>query len=272
MRVVRCLSLIGLACLPGLASADLWVGLKLDHSVYLQYERIDAFVTVSNDSEFPLVVSTDPKQANAQVDFYIEKAPDSRVERLSQKPLVDRFQLDSDEQGVFTTDLTHFYDLRNMVRYTLWAGVETRGQRWLSNKIIIDVVKGLDLNSVTRAVPGYADVERIYSLRYWAREKKEFLFLSVDEEPSGMNYGVVELGPLVRVLNPLIEVDRHGNVKTWHQSGVDMFTKTTFKSTRDGVEFSDQSFHTADGSAYPFRRPRTGEPEPLQRSGGRDRR
>jgi hypothetical protein len=244
--------------MAGVSLADLQVRLKLEHTSLLLFEPVNASVTIFNGSDYPFVIGKGETNGNARIEFSIEKKRDEVVSRINKRPLVSNFKLRPGEKGETMMDVSSWYDLRAEGRYTVIALAYLNGKAWASNKEIIDVVRGLEITSVTKDVPGYDDMERTYALRYWSREGKEFLFLCVDQENTGVNYGVVQLGQLVRVFIPVLEVDRLGNIKVLHQLSSDCYARSLFKSTRDGVEFVDQTYHLANGDPYPFKGKRSG--------------
>jgi len=252
--------LLSCLILPFLASvspADLLVRLRLEHTSLLLLEPVNASVTILNESEYPFVIGKDGTDKDTRIEFFIEKDRDKLASRINKHPLVTNLKIKPGEKGEALVDISSWYDIRAEGRYTVTAVAYLKGKAWASNKEIIDVVKGLEIASVTRNVPGYDEMERTYALRYWSRESKEFLFLCIDEEKTGMNYGVVQLGPLVRVFIPVLDVDRLGNIKVVHQSSSDCYVHSFFKSTRGGVKFVDQTYHLANGERYPSKNKRS---------------
>ena len=127
-----------------------------------------------------------------------------------------------------------------------------RGVVFKSNVIELDVVEGFKIKSVDKNISGYIDKIRTYSLRYWKRGNAEHLFLRIDENDNHMNYGVYDLGKVIRVFDPILRVDSVDTVKVVHQLGRDCYKKTLFVSTPTGVSFVDQSYHLKSGAPYPY--------------------
>jgi len=155
-----------------------------------------------------------------------------------------------DESREFSFDIGIWYDLSRMGKYLVYATAERGGKSYASNQVMVEVVNGIELRSVTKAAPGGSGRVLTYSLRYWARNRGEFLFLRVDDKENRMNYGVYLLGPLVRVFAPAIEVDRNGRITVVHQSGADRFSKTVFQFTDAGMQFVEQT-HSGRGVPAP---------------------
>jgi len=165
------------------------------------------------------------------------------------------------EKQDFITDITLRYDLAAVGRYVVRAVVVVGTTRYESNAVVIDVVRGIEITSVTKSVSGYSDRSRRYVLRYWARNQYEFLFLCVEEDGGRTSYGVFSLGPVIRVAKPVLEVDRAGNITVIHQATRMTFLHSKFEATPDGVFFVDQTYRTADGKPYPFVEDKTSVPQ-----------
>lgn len=237
---------------PVVAIGELYVGLKLEHSSVLQFEPAVAFISIYNDSEIPFVLDEDALDNNTHVSFMIERKPDKPVARINTEPFIRKLKLMPNETREILVDISLLYDIGSEGRYIVAAKIDWHGKMFESNKAVIDIVRGIEIATVSKNVPGYPELIRKYSLRYWGRDNSEYLFLCVDEEEIGTNYGVFKLGRLVRVFKPVIEVDRAGNVKVLHQSERNCYTRSIFKSSLAGVQFIDQTYHLPDGEPYLF--------------------
>jgi len=235
-----------------MAAGELQVKLNMEQPSVLQFESVIAFVSIYNDSDAPFIIDQDDKDNNSQIRFIIEKRRDKLVGRINDGPLVGKLEILPGEKRDIMLDISLWYDLGSMGRYIACVAIDEGDRTFESNGVVIEVVRGVEIVSTSRSVSEDLNLVRTYSLRYWRRNEREYLFLSVDEEVSGLNYGVFPLGRLVRVFKPVINVDRSGNVKVLHQSGNDCYTCSLFKSTRDEVRFIDQRYYTADGAPYVF--------------------
>lgn len=134
--------------------------------------------------------------------------------------------------------------------YDVVVQLQHGGRVWSSKRTLIDVVDGIETTSVTRSIPGDPNRIRKYSLRYWSRNRKEYLFLRAEEEQNDIVYGVYMLGGLIRIFKPVLEVDRKGNITVLHQSSRNVFTKSTFRSEPYSVKFVDQIYLNEEGVPY----------------------
>jgi hypothetical protein len=229
-----------LVCLAAGAAADLDVGLTMEHQQYIQFEPIVGYITIHNDSFEPVVIDAAGSNA-ANTEITIEVTHGGKTStRINDKPLIRHAVVMPSEEFVTMLDLSQWFEMADMGRYFIQATIMRGLEQAVSATRMIDVVRGLELAQVERGVPGYPGRLRTYSLRYWMRDRKEILFLSVDEAESGMNYGVFALGPIMRVDRPRLEVDRNGIVRVYHRTAQNKLARTVFESTPENVRFLEQ--------------------------------
>jgi len=240
---IRILAAVALTGLPVEYAGAVQLGLRLGHHSYLRFERMPAFITIRNDTESPLVLGAGDGMSDPKLEMTVARKGGGDVVRINAKPLVSDFRVLPEETRDIMLDVSVWYDVRKMGSYVISAVVRHGGLQYESNSLMIDVVSGIEIGGISRAVPGLPKVLRRYSLRYWSRDRREYLFLSVEQAGDGYNYGVFQLGPIIRVFKPVIEVDRSGNVEVVHQSGRHRFIRSVFRSTMEEVRFIDQTYH-----------------------------
>jgi len=238
--------------LPARGYADLQVSLDLEHYRLVRFEPINAFITIVNKSATPYVADSRTGASDARLRFEIYRGPNDPVQPLHRESPVPLLVVAPGEEKKVLVQLSRWYDLTPQGGYNVTVAADWRGRSFLSRIVRFEVENGIPLANVIRSVPDCPEMIWKYSLRYLAREGMERLFLSVDEEEDGVNHGVFDLGRLVRVSNPRLEVTESGTVMVVHQSGKDCFVWSLFKASKDGVVLVGQSFHREDGSLYPI--------------------
>lgn len=232
------------------AFADLKVSLRLDPVSAIEFETVTAYVSVYNDGDEIFMLDESDKDNASRVLFIIERKRDERIRKIDERSPVRKMRLMPGEKREFITDISVFYDITTKGRYVVKAAIESGRYRYESNPVVLDVVRGIELVSVKKSIPGYSDREREYSLRYNWKEKKEVLYLCVYEDDGKTNYGIFSLGPVIRVNRPVLDIDRSGNVTVVHQTNRDCFIRSKFESNQDGVFFLDQTYLDAEGKPY----------------------
>lgn len=254
--VLLALLFVTRAASAGEDSSDLGLTLELEHSSALQFEPLHVVVTVRNNSGTPINVGRPGGEGNARLSLKMQRTEYERIARRSNGPIVRRLAVPVGGVRQAQIDLGRWYNIAPVGQYMVQAALDWRGKTYESNKELFDIVRGIEMRKVTRTLPDYADVELTYSLRYWNRPDRghsgEFLFLSVDDGRNRLNYGVFLLGRLIRVYEPVFEVDRRGLIKVVHQSGRDCYTRTVLTASLEGVQVVDQTYHLANGDPYPY--------------------
>jgi len=240
---------------PAAGGDDLGLALEIEHASLLLFEPLHAFVRIENRTGDGFIAGDQDSGLAFTIRPVVERMPDGDVPLRESRPRLEDVALIGGRAETMHFDLTRWYDLARTGKYAVWFEVVWRSKVYRSNKIVFDVVRGIELQRMTRTVPGYSDLQWTYTLRYWARphngRSAEFLFLSVDDPAKGLNYGVFQLGRLVRVSTPGMTIDPYGIVSVAHQVGPDCFARSTLSASGAGVYFVDQTYHLPDGAPYP---------------------
>jgi len=214
-----CLALIipaeSLTLVP-VAAGDILLDFSLDQPVYLQGEPIIGILNIYNDMDDPIVIWPDSEDASTRLECRIEWQGDERVPARKQAPLVDRLGVNPDQTESVMLMLSEHYNLYEIGRYRAVMELHWQGKIHTSRMQIIDVVRGLEIDSIQRGVRGYPDKPRQYSLRYLTRNQREQLFLVVDDDR--YHFGSFLLGPVIRFQKPGMTLNRDGRLVVYHQS------------------------------------------------------
>lgn len=237
-----------------MAMGQISVGLKVENAAVLQYEPLRATVTVLNNAGEPLVIG-DKGEGTAYLRFVIQREDDRYVHRGNDSPWMRGEKVGVGERREMSLDLARWFDVSTAGAYKIVCDVEWNGVRYEATPVNVDVVKGMPIAMVQAGVVGDEGRVRTYGLKYWSRGRYEHLFLVVEEPASGMNYGVYDLGMLIRVFQPKVVVEGNGRVRITHQSAPRRYTQTVFDSRKDEVRFVDQTHHLENGTPYPSEDP-----------------
>lgn len=228
---------------PGLLQAQYAIDMVLDNTSYLQFESMEARVTIRNDTDHMLLLGG--LRETAVMEFKIIRNSET-VTRRTKGLLVENVLVMPGQTKDITIDLGRHYNIQSLGQYLVSATFSLDGTKFQTSPRVVDVVPGLELDSTLRSVLNQPASMRKYSLKYWSRKDREMLFLCVIDEKEGVNYGVFMLGPIVRVFPPELSVDVAGNVQIKHQADNGVFAYTTLKSTVDGVALVRQEVKTSE--------------------------
>ena len=219
------------------ATSEIRVDMKLDGDDFVTGERIRGVVDIANPS--PERISVGYK--NSKDVFFIEvfRASDMRqLERVSSRPFVDRFRIDSSEGQKLETFVGDHYDLREPSRYLAKPVLVHGGMRYEGAPRAFDVVEGVRVAGATQLFKTRPGLQREFALVYWSRSHSEHLFLSArDTGSSKRHWETRDLGPMLRLENPSISVMPNGEVVVLHRLNQDQFVRSEFWSLPDTLEF-----------------------------------
>jgi len=228
-----------LSLIPSLSAAtsEITVDLKLDGSDFVAGERIRGVVNIANPSPESVSVG----YSNSKDVFFVEvfRAADmSQLTRLSRKPFVTRFRIDSCEGQKLETYLGDHYGLREPSRYLAKPVLVHGGVRFEGTMRAFDVVDGIRLTGALQLFKNRPGLQREFSLAYWSRNHSEHLFLlAADSGVSDRKWATRDLGPILRIDKPSISVMPNGEVVILHRLNQDQFVRSEFWSLPEALEF-----------------------------------
>jgi hypothetical protein len=238
-----CVLLCTAALMQLSAVGEIELELSTDHTKYIEFEPVIAFLTLENVSDRAFLIRSNDATLDTRVDFHLELANRYGEGREKAASVLSSCLILGGEKQAFMIDLSEHYQIGRSGRYTLWATVHWHGETFESAPIQIRVVTGLPMASRERTVPGVGGRDsRRFSLRYLDRNKSESIFLIAEDPDAGHNYGVFDLGKLVRFYKPSLDVTPSGRITIYHQSSPTFFTKSVLQSDPKGLRLLDQQY------------------------------
>lgn len=214
------------ALAPCVSRGQLEVTCRLAHERVVAFEPVTATLEVVNNTAETLRLSDAGPEG--RVAFEIEQTPGIGVRRSGDAILSQPVVVEAGKTGKVTVDLRSYLPVGATGPYTVRSRVDWGGRSFRSASLFLDVLPGLEIAHLTAGVPGDARALRTYSLRTLNRERSDRVFLRIDDEDDAKCYGVFDLGSIVRVSAPSLQVDQEGNVHVLHQSGPQQFTHSAF--------------------------------------------
>lgn len=193
---------------------------------------------------------------NAHLAFDVEQSPGILVPPTGAPLFPQPVTIRPGDTFTGQVNLQAAYKITGTGPYTVTTRVEWGGKVFMSPKLFLDVLPGLEIAKLVAGVPDDPSAMRTYTLRTLNRDRKEVVFLRINDEDKGMCYGVFELGPIVRMYVPKLQVDEVGNIHVLHQSGPWQFTHSVFTPHGDPVM---QDVYSGDGSTVAIKRADDGQ-------------
>lgn len=145
-------------------------------------------------------------------------------------------RISAGEPVTFTNDLHRLYRIDGQPQVTVRARLEAEGLALVTPPVYVDLAPGSELQRI--AVRGADGPMRRCSLRSLNRDGRDRLFLRIDDEASGLCYGVFDLGRFIFVKPPVLQMDGRGQVHVLHVSGPNQFSHAVF--SLDGAAVSHE--------------------------------
>lgn len=216
MRRMALVSIL-LACRPFLAMGQMVVELQIPSSKVLRYEPVIATVTILNHSGRMVVFA--PKTKCARVQFNIEMGEGKLVPPLSAAPLLSGVELMPGEKRTWEFNLARLYAIQSLGLYKVRTVVDMGGLAYASALTYLEVARGFELRRLMAGVPDDPLASRTYVLEYMQKDtSEENLYLRIEDKTTKTIYGMFNLGRIVRVRMPDLQVDESGNVHVLFQT------------------------------------------------------
>lgn len=251
-ELVLSVAVCALAALP--ASAQVDMRCRLENSRTVLFEPAILNLDIINNTGNVLDFSG--AMPNAHLAFDIEQSPGVVVPPTGKPLFAQGIVIKPGDTFTGKVNLQAAYKVTDTGPYTITTRVEWGGKVFISPKLFLDVLPGLEIARLSAGVPGEPDATRIYTLRTLNRDRVEVMFLRIDDDDRGVCYGVFELGRIVRLYEPKLQVDEAGNVHVLHQSGPWQFTHSVFSPRGEPVV---QEVYSGEGSAMGLKRGEGGQ-------------
>ncbi|MDA0321884.1 MAG: hypothetical protein O2923_04105 [Verrucomicrobia bacterium] len=224
--------------------AQIALEMTTKHREYLQYESMPATLTLQNQSGLDIEFGRYDNEANLRLNVEFDRG--QIEERIVDTREVLETTVRPGESARFTVDLSRLFDLRTPRRYLFSAAVVWRSRDYPSKPRFVSVVNGFKIAGERRGLPMSPETVREYELRYQSRSETEHLFLTINGETEDVCFGVFDLGPLIRVYEPIMKFDHVGNVRVIHHSGRGVNTHNYLISDEKGVRHLEALFKTLE--------------------------
>jgi len=243
LRLLKSVSLTTLfasasLCLSA-ATSEIRVELKLDASDFIVGERVRGVVDVANSSPDKVSVG----YSNSRDSLFVEvfRSSDMKeLHRISKRPFVARFRVDSGEGQKLETFLGDHYALLEPSRYLAKPVLVHGGVRYEGQPRAFDIVDGVKVCGAMQMFANRKNLQRDFEVVYWSKNHGEHLYLKAkDGGISDKRWQTRDLGPILRIDHPptTISVLPSGEVVVLHRLNQDQFVRSEFWSLPDALEF-----------------------------------
>ncbi|MGN0833698.1 MAG: hypothetical protein ACI4RD_08655 [Kiritimatiellia bacterium] len=200
-------------------------------------ERIRGVVDIANPS--PEQVSVGYPDSKDRLFIEVFRASDMhQLARISSRPFVSRFRIDSGEGQKLEVFLGDHYGLREPSHYLAKPVLVHNGVRYEGSVRAFDIVDGIRLVGAMQMFANRPGLQREFAIVYWNRNHSEHLFLTArDVGGSARNWETFDLGAVLRIDRPTVSILPKGEVVVLHRLNRDQFVRSEFWSLPDDLEF-----------------------------------
>lgn len=251
-KSILVVTLCVIAVFPAFAQIDIKCRLQNGRTILFEPAIVDLDI-VNNTSELLDFSGANP---NARLAFDVERSPGVLVSPAGVPLFGKAVTIKPGDTFSRKVNLQAAYPIRDTGPYTITARVEWGGRVFISLKLFLDVLPGLEIAKLVAGIPEDPSVMRSYTLRTLNRDRKETAFLRINDDDKAICYGVFDLGPIVRLFEPKLRTDEVGNIHVLRQSGPWQFTHSVFTPNGEPVA---TEIYSAEGSTIELKRAEDGQ-------------
>ena len=214
--------------------------LRLDHTQFLQFEPVTGELSVRNLSGKSLEIK--PEQFN----FLVKFDQNRYVPRLGNPVLSKPIILAAGESVTKRINFSKSFKIREQGPYTFGGRLNFYGQKINMAYAYTDIVPGIVVKEL-QSVVGNGDQSAVRTFRLLTiyRNKNQHIFLWIEDPAKGLSYGVYDLGPLLSVGVPRLEVGENDQVHVLHRSTPSQYVHSVF--TMNGTPIDKVVFDSDSG-------------------------
>lgn len=207
-------------CLVAPAWAQVNLRLELGRDRFLLYESMPATVEISSYAAGE--VRLEDEETMPWLRFDIARDNGEHIGMVGPGFLAGTTTLAGRQSIARSVDLVAYYKIREAGRYRIraWVKLAGYGGTFASSQKVIEVVGGHQLLTKTIGVKDESGKETLctFSVIEVLLAPHSWLYARVEDQQSGVIYGVIPLGEWVTFSAPRAETDKDGNFHVLHQA------------------------------------------------------
>jgi len=199
-------------------SAQVAVGLRLEHGQYVAGEAVSVTLTMTNNAGQDMVFQDDGRVN--WLDFVMKDEHGAPVSPLA-KPAFGAMRLPVGQTLARSMDLTRLFRLSQLGTYSVHAVVRQPGPRsegFLSNRLLFTITNAHPVWSQKVGVAGRPGETREYRVMTYSGEQKTKLYVQVNDVRSGSPIQTYSLGEAMMFRKPMSAIDSSQNLHVLYLS------------------------------------------------------
>jgi len=221
MRRSLGLALLAALAVPWSAHAQISVQLTMERDTVMLFEAIPVVANIRNFSGRTIELTND--KGASWLTFLVSDEAGATMVPVGTPLMFDAVQIPPGRTVTVTANLLPHFDLRQHGTFNVRAAVNGGGAHALSPPIKVVIINGRELWKQTFGLPvaagGTNQEYRTYTLLSRRSEHADVLYVSVQDEPHDLVYGVIPLGETVAIGEPTAVIDSAGHLHVLYRSG-----------------------------------------------------
>jgi len=216
------------------------VTLTMAYTVYVMGEPVLVQIEALNATRDQIDIGS----AGTKDAVMVEITKDGRYNEIAPfnaAPIVGAFKLNPGQSFQHKLELDKWFSLVEEGKYIARLVVVHDGMRYESAKRSFDVVPGIPVKEGVQMFVKKQNQKRLFKLVHWNRNQTDRLFLRIEDEPGDKIWDSIDLGVLLRTVEPKIDISPEGEVTVVHRSTQDAFIRTVIWSLPESVEVVERN-------------------------------
>ncbi len=214
---------------------------SLPYIDFVKGENVPMTISLTNPGSTAFIIDDYPPYDQNSFSLFMRDARGRLALPYNKKSPLPECTIKPGETFSVTLNINNFFDLREEGHYQVSATVNRGADSASSRTLPFVMVSGIEIGKVRRVREGFDNSAFEYTLMYWARNEKEYLFFRITEVPSGRVYGFANLGTIVRIAQPKIEFESGTVVVVTHQTSRDNFVRTRLDMSGNALKILDSA-------------------------------
>ena len=237
----HCLPTLFVAAAASVVSAQsLQLDVSLEYDSFVLNEAVTLSLAVTPLGVAPFIVDDYGDYTQNTLSVILRHEAEGFIDPVRTDPPFGTLMAQAGKPEKVSCKLNDWFPLFRQGRYTVQV-VARRGNESIASPLVtFQIVKGLEISSTVRMLPGQENLARRYTLLYWPRQQREELFLRIEEVPDDNAIALFRLGRVMRVEPPRLEFGANGRVTVVHQIARDRFVRTVLRSDTDNLDVVEQ--------------------------------
>ncbi len=167
--------------------------------------------------------------------------PYNELSPINPEPLAGAVTLKPGQSFQQKVELDKWFALVEEGQYQARLVLVHNGVRFESVQKTFDVVPGIPLKEGVQMFVNRQDLKRLFKLVYWHRNQNDRLFLRIEDDPGGRVWDSIDLGVMLRLSAPKLDISPEGELTVVHRATQDAFIRTVLWSLPDNVEVVERN-------------------------------